>query len=86
MYICDNVEQSIKAVKEIFNGKFGKAREILIEEFLKGEEMSFFVICDGKNFKTFGTAQDHKRALEGDKGKIQVVWAHTPPHGLKIHY
>ena len=69
VYICDNIEQSIKAVKEIFNGKFGKAREILIEEFLKGEEMSFFIISDGKNFKTFGTAQDHKRALEGDKGK-----------------
>ena len=69
VYICDNVEQSVKAVKEIFNGKFGKAREILIEEFLKGEEMSFFIISDGKNFKTFGTAQDHKRALEGDKGK-----------------
>jgi len=41
----------------------------LIEEFLDGEEMSFFVVCDGKSFKTFDTAQDHKRVLEGDKGK-----------------
>ena len=69
VYICDNLEQSAVAVKEIFNGKFGEAKEILIEEFLKGEEMSFFVISDGKTFKTFGTAQDHKRVFEGDKGK-----------------
>ena len=69
VYICDNKDQSFIAVKEIFNGKFGKANEILIEEFLKGEEMSFFIISDGKTFKTFGTAQDHKRVLEGDKGK-----------------
>ena len=69
VYICDNLKQSTVAVKEIFNGKFGEAKEILIEEFLKGEEMSFFVISDGKTFKTFGTAQDHKRVFEGDKGK-----------------
>ncbi len=69
VYICNNIKQSILAVDEIFNGKFGKAREILIEEFLQGEEMSFFIISDGKNFKIFGTAQDHKRVFEGDKGK-----------------
>ena len=44
-------EQSITAVKEIFNGKFGEANEILIEEFLNGEEMSFFIISDGKTLK-----------------------------------
>ena len=69
VYICDNIEQATSAVKEIFNGKFGEANEILIEEFLKGEEMSFFIISDGKTFKNFGTAQDHKRVLEGDRGK-----------------
>ena len=69
VYICENLEQSVSAVKEIFNGKFGEAKQILIEEFLKGEEMSFFIISDGKTFKTFGTAQDHKRVFEGDKGK-----------------
>ena len=42
---------------------------MLIEEFLDGEEMSFFIISDGKTFKQFGTAQDHKRVFEGDKGK-----------------
>ena len=69
VYICDDIEQSKIAVKEIFNGKFGKANEVLIEEFLEGEEMSFFIISDGKTFKSFGTAQDHKRVFEGDKGK-----------------
>ena len=69
VYICENSSQSNKAVEEIFNGKFGKTEQLLIEEFLSGEEMSFFIISDGKNFKKFGTAQDHKRALEGDKGK-----------------
>ena len=63
------MESSTSAVEEIFNGKFGVAKEVLIEEFLEGEEMSFFVISDGKTFKKFGSAQDHKRALEGDRGK-----------------
>ena len=62
------LEQSEQAIDEIFNGKFGAANEILIEEFLPGEEMSFFVISDGVNFEKFGTAQDHKRVGEGDVG------------------
>ena len=57
------------AVEEIFNGKFGVAKNILFEEFLYGEEMSFFAICDGSTVKKFGTAQDHKRVGEGDIGK-----------------
>ncbi len=69
VYICENKQESIQAVKEIFEGKFGEAKNVLIEEFLKGEEMSFFIISDGITFKNFGTAQDHKRVLEGDKGK-----------------
>ncbi len=69
VYICNNLEESFNAVKEIFKGKFGNANEVLIEEYLNGEEMSFFIISDGKTLKTFGTAQDHKRVYEGDKGK-----------------
>ena len=69
VYICNEKKESISAVKEIFNGKFGNTDNVLIEEFLKGEEMSFFIISDGKNYKVFGTAQDHKRVFEGDKGK-----------------
>ncbi len=69
VYICENKKQSLEAIKEIFDGKFGKAKNVLIEEFLKGEEMSFFIISDGYTYQNFGTAQDHKRVLEGDKGK-----------------
>jgi len=69
VYICENIEESKLAVIEIFNGKFGQAKNVLIEEFLRGEEMSFFVISDGVSIKNFGTAQDHKRVLDGDKGK-----------------
>ena len=69
VYICEDKKQSITAVNEIFDGKFGKAENILIEEFLSGEEMSFFIISDSKSYKKFGTAQDHKRVFEGDKGK-----------------
>jgi len=69
VYICNSLGEAMLAVEEIFNGKFGPTKNLLIEEFLDGEEMSFFVVCDGKSFKTFDTAQDHKRVLEGDKGK-----------------
>ena len=68
VYICENKDSANIAIKEIFNGKFGVAKNILIEEFLTGEEMSYFIISDGKEFKSFETAQDHKRVLEGDKG------------------
>ena len=69
VYICNDLLQCQDAIEEIFNGKFGIAKNVLIEEFLEGEEMSFFIISDGKNFKFFQTAQDHKRVGEGDTGK-----------------
>ena len=69
VYICNTRIEAEIAIDEIFNGKFGEADELLIEEFLNGEEMSYFTVHDGKCFKSFNTAQDHKRVLEGDKGK-----------------
>ena len=69
VFICKNINEAKGAIKEVFDGKFGKAKNLLIEEFLDGEEMSFFIITDGKTIKNFGTAQDHKRVSEGDKGK-----------------
>ena len=69
VYICANKKEAQNAISEIFDGKFGEAKNILLEEFLKGEEMSYFIISDGTNIKRFQTAQDHKRALEGDLGK-----------------
>ena len=69
VYICNTNSEALAAINEIFNGRFGKANCILIEEFLRGEEMSYFIITDGKTFKPFQTAQDHKRVGEGDVGK-----------------
>ena len=82
VYICENSHEANESVKEIFGGKFGEAKNVLIEEFLKGDEMSFFVICDGKNFQNFQTAQDHKRAFEGDKGKNTGGMGAYSPSGL----
>ena len=69
VYICERKKDAKVAINEIFDGKFGAAKNLLIEEFLKGEEMSYFIVSDGKTIKNFGTAQDHKRVLENDKGK-----------------
>lgn len=57
------------AIEACFSGAFGRAgAQVIIEECLGGEEVSVFAICDGKRFITLATAQDHKRALDGDKG------------------
>ena len=69
VYICSDENEAEVAIKEIFAGKFGKADNLLIEEFLEGEEMSYFIVTDGKTIKKFETAQDHKRVQEGDLGK-----------------
>ncbi len=69
VYICKDLESSKNAVIEIFNGKFGDAKQVLVEEFLEGDEMSYFIISDGSTFKNFSTAQDHKRVGENDTGK-----------------
>jgi len=69
VYICEDEISAVKAIKEIFDGKFGTTDKVLVEEFISGEEMSYFIITDGKSVKKFGTAQDHKRVFENDKGK-----------------
>jgi len=57
------------AIDEIFSGRFGAAgAEVVVEEFLEGEEASFFALCDGKTALPLATAQDHKRAFDGDQG------------------
>ena len=66
--ICNNTDEVLKDVKRILDGKFKSSKKVIIEEFLKGEEASYFVITDGINFKNIGTAQDHKRVGEGDIG------------------
>lgn len=67
--VAMDVSAALDAVDDIFNGKFGAAgASVVIEEFMEGEEASLFVLCDGTDALTIGTAQDHKRAFDGEKG------------------
>jgi len=61
--------EAIAAVDMMFGGGFGASgAEVVIEEFMQGEEASFFALCDGEHALPLATAQDHKRAFDGDKG------------------
>ncbi len=63
------LEEALAGIDDIFGGAFGAAgAEVVIEEFMEGEEASFFVLSDGINALPIGTAQDHKRAFDGDTG------------------
>ncbi len=67
--VAETLEQAQTAIREIFSGRFGEAgAEAVIEEFLDGEEASFFAITDGSTIVPFGSAQDHKRVGDGDTG------------------
>jgi len=66
--ICNSIDEALDDIGEIMSGKFQSSNKVIIEEFLKGEEASYFVITDGKNFQQVGTAQDHKRVGENDTG------------------
>ncbi len=66
--ICKNKKQVLKVSNEIFDGKFKSSKKLVLEEFLEGEEASYFLLVDKKSFKFFGSAQDHKRVGEKDIG------------------
>jgi phosphoribosylamine--glycine ligase len=67
--VATTMDDAIHAVTDCFSGTFGEAgAAVVIEEFLEGEEASFFVLCDGENILPLATAQDHKRAFDGDMG------------------
>ncbi len=67
--ICIRRGEAERTIDEMFSGMFGEAgASIVIEEFLEGEEVSFFALCDGTTAIEFGAAQDHKAAYDGDKG------------------
>ncbi|MBL4727673.1 MAG: phosphoribosylamine--glycine ligase [Rhizobiaceae bacterium] len=64
-----SVEEALDAIDDCFEGAFGDAGyEVVVEEFLEGEEVSLFAFCDGQTALLMGTAQDHKRVGEGDTG------------------
>ncbi len=67
--VAQTAEEAERAIRAMFAGSFGRSgSEVVIEEFLRGEEVSFFALCDGERALSFGTAQDHKRVGEGDTG------------------
>ena len=67
--VAMTLDEAINGLKDIFSGAFGKAgAEVVIEEFMEGEEASFFILSDGKNILPIGTTQDHKRVFDGDTG------------------
>ena len=66
--ICKTKKEILTISNEIFKGKFKTSKKLILEEFLKGEEASYFLIVDKKNYKFFGSAQDHKRVGENEKG------------------
>ncbi|GGO56633.1 phosphoribosylamine--glycine ligase [Roseovarius pacificus] len=67
--VAETEDQALAAIDDMFGGEFGAAgAEVVIEEFMTGEEASFFVLCDGESALPIGTAQDHKRVGEGDTG------------------
>ncbi len=67
--IAETREEAEAALADMFGGQFGDAgAEVVIEEFMAGEEASFFALTDGKTVIPFGTAQDHKRVGDGDRG------------------
>ena len=67
--VAETLEQALAAIDDILGGAFGAAgAEVVIEEFMAGEEASFFVLSDGQTVLPIGTAQDHKRIGDGDTG------------------
>jgi phosphoribosylamine--glycine ligase len=67
--VATTLDEAERAVEAMFAGLFGQSgAEVVVEEFLEGEEASFFAICDGERAVPFATAQDHKRVGDGDTG------------------
>lgn len=67
--VAMDINTAHAAIDDCFDGAFGDAgAEVVVEEFMDGEEASFFILSDGENILPFGTAQDHKRAFDGDEG------------------
>ena len=65
--VAETLDDALAAIDQIFDGEFGDT-SVVIEEFMAGEEASFFILCDGTDCLPIGTAQDHKRVGDGDTG------------------
>jgi len=69
VFICHSKKEVERFSEEIFLGKFKTSRKLILEEFLEGEEASYFLVVDKKNFSFIGSAQDHKRVGENETGQ-----------------
>ncbi|MCB1783729.1 MAG: phosphoribosylamine--glycine ligase [Alphaproteobacteria bacterium] len=81
--ICQRVEEALDAARDMLSGEaFGDAGlEIVVEEFLEGEEVSYFALSDGKTILPLTSAQDHKRVGDGDTGlNTGGMGAYSPAH------
>lgn len=85
--IAENLGDAEEALADMFGGAFGDAgAEVVIEEFLTGEEVSFFVLTDGASIMGIGSAQDHKRVGDGDTGpNTGGMGAYSPAPVLNSH-
>jgi phosphoribosylamine--glycine ligase len=78
--IAEHEDEAMRALNEMFAGKIAGGSSVVIEEFLDGEEVSFFALSDGETAIEFGYAQDHKRAHDGDKGpNTGGMGTYSPP-------
>ncbi len=81
--ICKNVDEAKIKTKEILDGKFKSSRKVILEEFLEGEELSYFILADKNSYSFFGSAQDHKKVGEGDTGpNTGGMGAYSPAQNL----
>lgn len=87
--VAMTVDEANRAVNECFAGAFGAAgSRVVLEECLVGEELSFFALCDGKKAIAFASAQDHKRAFDGDQGPNtggMGTYSPTPAASAELH-
>jgi len=78
--IAETREEALEALDTMFSGAFGAAgEEVVLEEFMTGEEASFFALTDGSAILPFGSAQDHKRVGPSDRRRITSGWATATP-------
>ena len=77
--ICSSRNEVLKVSEEIFLGKFKSSKKLVLEEFLTGEEASYFLIVDKKSFSFFGSAQDHKKVGEKETGPNTGGMGAYPP-------
>ena len=81
--ICNSKEEAIIETKKILNGKFKSSKKVVLEEFLEGEELSYFVLVDKNSYSFFGSAQEHKKVGEGDTGlNTGGMGAYSPAKNL----